>query len=119
MKNLIKKILKESNGDGDEITIAGVTFTIDDYISKDYNNKNSIFLNLSYEERISYEKFLEIQSILKNVGIESEPSTYHTRGSEREITYVRVIRIISLDLKPILKMYLETKLNTNSGTFFE
>ena len=118
MRNLIKKILRESI-ESDDITIAGVTFTIDDFISKGYDNKNDIFLKVkpTPNGRIDYEKFLEIQSILKNAGIDSEPQTYNSDGNV--ITNVYGIRIRSLNLKGVLKIYLETMLNTNSDTFFE
>ena len=124
MKNLIKKILKEST-EGSDITIAGVNFNIGGYISPQPNGKSDIFLKVKPEGKvprghrgaIDYEKFLEIQSMFKNVGITSSPQSYNSEGNE--VTRVYEIRVKDLDLSSVLKIYLDTILGTNTDTFFE
>ena len=124
MKNLIKKILKESTSNN-SIIIAGVDFTISEYISPQSSGKNDIFLKVKPEGKvpaghrggITPEKFIEINSIFKNVGLSCTPQSYNSDGNR--LTRVYEIRIEEVELSHILKIYLETLLNNNTDTFFE
>jgi len=128
MKNLIKKILKEST-ESNYITIAGVNLSISGYISPQPKGRSDVFLIVENKEKgIDYGKYLEIQTIFKNVGIKSSPSKSiefprkvisPVMADGNVVTRVHEIRLSNLELSNILKIYLETVLNTNTDSFFE
>ena len=104
MRHIIKKILKESKSESN-LTIAGVNFSINDYVSTHSSGKSDIFLIVAPKGNgINPEKFLEIKSIFENVGIEATPQAYNSDGNTLKKVYE--IRLNDIDLTNVLKIYL-------------
>jgi len=109
MKNLIKKILKE--GHQHSITISGVKFYIDDFVSSQRDGETHIFLNV-VGDSLPLNHYQVVHDELMSVGIDSSPNTW-AEGDSGEITLISTIRV-KINVLDIIELYLNTSLNNKN-----
>jgi len=106
MRNIIRKILKEDKSTH-TVTIGGVGFTVQNYISTD-----DVFLDTIDEKGIDmvvYERIVEELSLAGIKGVNAD--VYNTTGNR--IVRVYTLRI-PIDIQSIVALYFDTMVNNKN-----